>query len=93
MVAMVSWKLVLFSYQDLFLPWLPPRDTYLDRFRVWDGAVQLQGKSRRAQRLIEIVNESPYFEGAAFRGPTRLDTRSGAEIFDINTDLTLGDGG
>lgn len=67
-----------------------PDDTYLDRFRVWEGAIQLQGKSGNAQRLIEIVNESELFSGASFRGPTRLDTRSGREIFDLNSDLSPG---
>lgn len=61
-----------------------PDDTYLDRLRVWDGNVQMQGKSDNAQRLIEIVNSSTFLEGAGFRGSTRLDARTQKEIFDVS---------
>jgi hypothetical protein len=47
---------------------------------------QLQGKSGDAQGLIELVNASPYFESASFRGPTRFDSRTRKEIFDLNAD-------
>jgi general secretion pathway protein L len=63
---------------------LLPDDTYLDRLRVWEGNVQMQGKSDNAQRLIELVNESAMFDGAGFRGSTRLDGRTQKEIFDLN---------
>lgn len=68
-----------------------PDDTYLDRMRVWDGNVQIQGKSDNAQQLIELVNLSPLFEGAGFRGSTRLDGATQKEIFDLSA--TLADGG
>jgi general secretion pathway protein L len=61
-----------------------PNDTYLDRLVIGKGTVQLQGKSQNAQQLIELVNESVLFEDAAFRGSTRLDARSGLEIFEVN---------
>ncbi|MEE4173250.1 MAG: PilN domain-containing protein [Xanthomonadales bacterium] len=67
---------------------LLPDDTYLDRLRVWDGNVQLQGKSDNAQRLIEMVNESPQFAGAGFRGSTRLDGATQKEVFDLNATVT-----
>jgi general secretion pathway protein L len=70
-----------------------PDDTYLDRFRLWEGNIQLQGKSGNAQQLIELVNASPLFDGSAFRGSTRMDSRSGKEIFDLRAELTAGDGG
>jgi general secretion pathway protein L len=69
-----------------------PDDTYLDRLRVWDGNVQLQGKSANAQQLIETVNASQLFENASFKGPTRLDTSSGLEIFDLNSELVVAGG-
>jgi general secretion pathway protein L len=69
-----------------------PDDTYLDRLRVWDGTVQMQGKSAKAQQLIEIVNGSGQFEGASFKGPTRLDASSGLEIFDLNSSLSQAGG-
>jgi len=65
-----------------------PVDTYLDRLSMHDGTIQMQGKSGNAQSLIELINESPYFENASFRGPTRLDNRSGKEIFDLTADVT-----
>jgi general secretion pathway protein L len=66
---------------------LMPDNTYLDRLRVWEGNMQLQGKSANAQQLIEIVNASELFDGTEFRGSTRLDSRTGKEIFDLRADL------
>lgn len=70
-----------------------PEDTYLDRLSVHAETTQMQGKSDNAQALIELVNDSPFFENASFRGPTRLDNRSGKEIFDLSADNTLQDVG
>jgi general secretion pathway protein L len=67
-----------------------PDDTYLDRLRVWDGNVQMQGKSANAQQLIEIVNLSPLFNNAGFRGSTRLDGNTQKEIFDLSAELPKG---
>ena len=61
------------------------RDILGDRLTMNADTVQMQGKSSSAQSLIELINDSDYFENASFRGPTRLDSRSGKEIFDINT--------
>ena len=69
-----------------------PDDTYLDRLRVWDGNVQMQGKSDNAQRLIELVNTSSLFDGAGFRGSTRLDGSTQKEIFDVSARIE-GEGG
>jgi len=63
-----------------------PDDTYLDRLSMHEETTQMQGKSGNAQSLIELINDSPFFENASFRGPTRLDNRSGKEIFDLNAD-------
>ena len=68
-----------------------PEDTYLDRLSMNEGTTQMQGKSGNAQSLIELVNDSDQFENASFRGPTRLDNRSGKEIFDLNADNTKKD--
>ncbi len=70
-----------------------PQDTYLDRLSVHAETSQMQGKSDNAQALIELINNSPYFENASFRGPTRLDNRSGKEIFDLSADNTVQDAG
>lgn len=64
-----------------------PDDTFLDRLVVGQNTVQMQGKSRNAQQLIELVNESPLMDAASFRGSTRLDPRSGLEVFEINADV------
>jgi general secretion pathway protein L len=65
-----------------------PDDTYLDRLVIGQEGVTLQGKSRNAQQLIEVVNKSEVFENAAFRGSTRLDAASGLEIFEINAQIS-----
>lgn len=64
-----------------------PDDTYLDRLVISKSSVQMQGKSRNAQQLIELVNQSPLLDEAAFRGSTRLDARSGLEIFEVNANV------
>jgi len=67
---------------------LLPEDTYLDRLVISQTSVQMQGKSQNAQRLIEKVNQSELLDDAAFRGSTRLDARSGLEIFEINATIS-----
>jgi general secretion pathway protein L len=66
---------------------LLPDDTYLDRLVISDASIQMQGKSQNAQQLIELVNESAILEDASFRGSTRLDARSGLEIFEVNANV------
>jgi general secretion pathway protein L len=61
-----------------------PDDTYLDRLVITQSNVQMQGKSKNAQQLIELVNQSKLLEAASFRGSTRLDSRTGLEIFEVN---------
>jgi general secretion pathway protein L len=70
-----------------------PDDTFLERLVIGKTNVQLQGKSKNAQQLIELVNRSDYMESAAFRGSTRLDARTGLEIFEINAQITVPGGG
>lgn len=70
-----------------------PSDTYLDRLSMTADTAQMQGKSANAQKLIELINDSPYFENASFRGPTRLDSRSGKEIFDLSINSKQQDAG
>jgi general secretion pathway protein L len=67
---------------------LLPEDTYLDRLVINQTSVQMQGKSGNAQRLIERVNQSELLDDAAFRGSTRLDARTGLEIFEINAKIS-----
>ncbi len=67
---------------------LLPEDTYLDRLVINKANVQMQGKSQNAQRLIELVNQSELLDDAAFRGSTRLDARTGLEIFEINANIS-----
>jgi general secretion pathway protein L len=66
---------------------LLPDDTYLDRLVMTKTSVQLQGRSRNAQQLIELVNESVLLDEAEFRGSTRLDARTGLEIFEVNAEV------
>jgi len=70
-----------------------PSNTYLDRLSLHAETTQMQGKSDNAQSLIELINDSPHFENASFRGPTRLDNRSRKEIFDLSVNNVLQDAG
>jgi len=67
-----------------------PDDTYLDRLSLHAQNLQIQGKSNNAQKLIELINDSGFFNAASFRGPTRADNRSDKEIFDLNANTTTG---
>jgi len=70
-----------------------PDDTYLDRLVIGPEGVQMQGKSRNAQQLIEIVNKSDLLQEAAFRGSTRLDAATGLEVFEVGATVSpRGDG-
>ncbi|HKJ18045.1 MAG TPA: PilN domain-containing protein [Xanthomonadales bacterium] len=68
-----------------------PDDTYLDRLVVGQDTVQMQGKSQNAQQLIGLVNASPLLDEAGFRGSTRVDARTGLEIFEINANVVAVD--
>jgi len=70
-----------------------PSNTYLDRLSLHGETTQMQGQSDNAQSLIELINDSPHFENASFRGPTRLDNRSRKEIFDLSVNNVLQDAG
>lgn len=70
-----------------------PDDTYLDRLVIGEDSVQMQGKSKNAQQLIELVNGSTLLTAAAFRGSTRLDARTGLEIFELNATVSRKEGG
>ncbi|MGD2130547.1 MAG: PilN domain-containing protein [Lysobacterales bacterium] len=64
-----------------------PDDTYLERLVIGQSNVQMQGKSQNAQQLIERVNQSPLLDDASFRGSTRLDARTGLEVFEVNAQV------
>lgn len=66
---------------------LLPDNTYLDRLVIGESSVQMQGKSQNAQQLIELVNSSELLDNASFRGSTRLDARTGLEIFEVNAEV------
>lgn len=70
-----------------------PQDTFLDRLSLHAATTQMQGKSDNAQGLIELINNSAFFDDASFRGPTRLDNRSRKEIFDLSANNVLQDAG
>jgi general secretion pathway protein L len=72
---------------------LLPDDTYLDRLVIGSDSVRMQGKSQNAQQLIERVNTSQLLGEAAFRGSTRLDARTGLEIFELNAAVVTREGG
>jgi general secretion pathway protein L len=66
-----------------------PDGTYLDRLVLGKDTVIMQGKSNKAQQLIELVNRSSMFAEAGFQGSTRLDNSSGLEIFEISTMVSV----
>ena len=58
-----------------------PDDIWLQRFQVQDDQVIVQGLADGSQRVIEIMNESPFLDSPGFQGPIRMDQASGQENF------------
>lgn len=62
---------------------LLPDDTWLTRFQLNDGEVQLYGESDSASRLIGILDESPMLASANFISPVTTNTSTGDERFNL----------
>ena len=67
---------------------LPP-DTWLQRFSMNQGQVQLQGQSREASALIGLLQKSPVLEGPALQGAITPDARTNKEQFLIAANAKL----
>lgn len=62
---------------------LLPDDTWLQRFQMDEGEVQLYGESSSASRLISVLGESPMLKQASFISPVTTNTQTGDERFNL----------
>lgn len=61
-----------------------PDDTWLTRFVVKAGEVQLQGESSNASSLIQILETSEYFNNVQFRSPVTQNKTSQKDKFHLS---------
>jgi len=62
-----------------------PADTWLTRFNIHKGKIEIQGFSSSASKLISVIEGSPYFQNTAFNGSVVKEVRG--ERFNITSYL------
>jgi general secretion pathway protein L len=70
-----------------------PGDMWISQFRMQGNELMLQGQADQAQRLIEIINDSPLLGDAEFQGPVNIDPGSGRERFRAQARIETTTGG
>ena len=69
---------------------LLPDDSWLERFSLHEGELQLQGQSSAPAALIQHIENSAYFQGTQFRSPITRNESTHQDHFHISTRLTPG---
>lgn len=64
-----------------------PDDTWIQRFQLKDDRINLQGESAHASGLIELVENSDLFNGAAFDTLVARNQKSGKDRFQLSADI------
>lgn len=60
-----------------------PDDTWVQQLSIRGADVELQGESEQATGLIELLEDSPYFESVTFRAPLTKARGATAERFSV----------
>ncbi len=68
-----------------------PDDTWLTGLHYREGQLQIDGKSAAAAKLVELLENSPYFGNVHFVSPITQDRLSGLERFRISMDVKRDD--
>jgi general secretion pathway protein L len=71
----------------LELTQLIPNDTWLERISFVGEAVQLQGQSASADKLISLLQKAKYVSNPQFQGVIQPDAGTGKERFSLQLDL------
>lgn len=66
---------------------LMPDNTWVSRLRVDDRAVDLQGESRKASDLIELLEKSGKFQNVQFVSPITVNPATKMERYEIKMEL------
>lgn len=69
---------------------LMPDNTWVSRLRVSGGDVNLQGESRKASDLIEILEQSEQFQNVQFVSPITANPSTNMERYEIKMELVGG---
>lgn len=67
-----------------------PDNTWISRLTVNDDSIQIHGESAAAAALIQLMEESDYFEQARFRSPVTKNNATGKDQFHISARVTNG---
>lgn len=66
---------------------LLPDNTWVSRLRVDDRAVDLQGESRKASDLIQLLEQSGQFQNVQFVSPITVNPATNMERYEIKMEL------
>jgi len=64
-----------------------PDDTWLTRFSMTNGEIQLQGESSSASSMIHIIESSNYFSDSSFRSPITQNIKTKKDKFNLSAKL------
>jgi len=67
-----------------------PDDTWLTRFVIKEGKLQLQGESSNASSLIQTLESSQYFTDVQFRSPVTQNKVSNKDKFHLSASYSQG---
>ena len=66
-----------------------PDDTWLTRFSMMKGEIQLQGESSAASSMIQTIESSDYFTDSNFRSPVTQNVRTNKDKFNLSAKLLI----
>ena len=67
-----------------------PDNTWLNRLDIRSGDIQMRGESAAAAAIIQLMEESAYFEEAQFRSPVTKNNATNKEKFHISAKVIAG---
>lgn len=76
------WLMVFNNLSELM-----PTDSWIERFRVQQTRIEIEGLSTSAAALIEVFERSHVFEKVSFESPVTRDQRTGKQRFHISLQL------
>ena len=69
-----------------------PDNTWVNRLGIRSGEIQVHGESDAAAAVVQLMEESDYFEQAQFRSPVTKNSSTGKDQFHIAAGLRLESG-
>ena len=69
-----------------------PDNTWINRLSIRSGEIQVHGESQAAAAVVQLIEESDYFEQTQFRSPVTKNSSTGKDQFHIAAKLRLESG-